>query len=104
MNKPKTIAILACICLALSPLAASAYVGPGAGLSLLGALWALIVAVGAAVIFLFAWPIRRMRRRKREAMELEEQERKQRHGQPAADAGEPASTLHPQDTREPRTP
>jgi cell division protein FtsN len=104
MNKHKTIAILACICLALSPLAASAYVGPGAGLSLLGALWALIVAVAAAVIFLFAWPIRRMRRRKREAMEREEQEQKQRNGQPAADPGEPASTIQPQDTREPRTP
>jgi len=99
-----TIATLACICLALTPLAASAYVGPGAGLSLLGALWALIVAVAAAVIFLFAWPIRRMRRRRREAMELEEQERKRRNRQAATDAGEPPSVIHRQDTREPRTP
>lgn len=49
------------------PALAAAYVGPGAGLSLLGALWALIVAVVVAVIFLLAWPIRRMRRRKRDA-------------------------------------
>jgi Flp pilus assembly protein TadB len=104
MIKHKTIAILACFCLSLAPLAASAYVGPGAGLSLLGALWALIVAVAAAVIFLFAWPIRRMRRRKREAKEFEEQERKRRAGQPATDAGELPSAMHPQDTREPRTP
>lgn len=103
MNKHHT-PILACFCLTLAPLAASAYVGPGAGLSLLGALWALIVAVAAAVIFLFAWPIRRMRRRKREAMELEEQERKRRSGQPASDTGEPSSAIHPQETREPRTP
>jgi hypothetical protein len=47
-----------------------AYVGPGAGLSLLGALWALILAVATAIIFVFAWPIRRMLRRKREAEEL----------------------------------
>jgi uncharacterized membrane protein YccC len=104
MNKHDTIAILVCFCLGLAPLSASAYVGPGAGLSLLGALWALLVAVAAAVIFLFAWPIRRMRRRKREAMELEEQERKRRNGQPATDAGEPRSAIHRQETREPRTP
>lgn len=59
----------------LAPLAAHAYVGPGAGLSLLGALWALLVAVGAAIVFIVAWPLRRMRRRKREAMQQSEQER-----------------------------
>jgi membrane protein implicated in regulation of membrane protease activity len=103
MNKPKTIAILACVCLALAPLAASAYVGPGAGLSLLGALWALIVAIAAAVVFLFAWPIRRMRRRKRDAKELEEQELKRRNVPPATEAGDP-SAMHPQEAHEPRTP
>jgi uncharacterized protein HemX len=51
----------------LVPGAAFAYVGPGAGLSLLGALWALLVAIGAAIVFVIAWPIRKMRRRKREA-------------------------------------
>lgn len=45
---------------------ALAYVGPGAGLSLLGAFWALLLAVGAALVFLVAWPLRRMRRRRRE--------------------------------------
>lgn len=104
MNGPRTIAVLAFLCLTVAPLAANAYVGPGAGLSLLGALWALVVAVAAAVIFLFAWPIRRMRRRKREAMELEEEDRRRRSGKPAREAGDPASTLQRQDTREPRTP
>lgn len=51
---------------------ADAYIGPGAGLSLLGALWALIVAVGAALAFLVLWPFRQaMKRRaarKRSAM------------------------------------
>jgi lipopolysaccharide export LptBFGC system permease protein LptF len=46
------------------PAFAQAYVGPGAGLSLLAALWGLVVAIGVAVIFFIMWPIRRMRRRK----------------------------------------
>jgi type VI protein secretion system component VasK len=37
---------------------AEAYIGPGAGLSLVGALWALIVAVASAVAFIVLWPIR----------------------------------------------
>lgn len=103
MNRLKTLATISCFCLTLAPLAASAYVGPGAGLSLLGALWALLVAVAAAIVFLFVWPIRRMRRRKREAMKLEEEERKQRSGLSQADAVERASAVPPEDSREPRS-
>jgi membrane protein implicated in regulation of membrane protease activity len=44
---------------------AQAYVGPGAGLSLLGALWALLVAILAAVGFIFAWPIRKWLRKRK---------------------------------------
>jgi len=52
--------------LALSlPLAAQAYVGPGAGLSLLGALWALLIVLGTALLFIVAWPLRKMLRRRR---------------------------------------
>lgn len=43
--------------------AAHAYVGPGAGLSLLGALWGLVLAVGAALGFVVFWPIRQWRKR-----------------------------------------
>lgn len=39
---------------------AFAYIGPGAGLSMLGAFWGLVVAVLAALSFLLLWPIRRM--------------------------------------------
>lgn len=44
---------------------AMAYVGPGAGLSVVSALIGVLLAVGAAVVFIVGWPIRRaMRRRK----------------------------------------
>lgn len=49
----------------LLPTVAFAYVGPGAGLSLLGALWALLAAVFMAVSLVVAWPLRRMLRRRR---------------------------------------
>lgn len=50
---------------------AMAYIGPGAGLSLLGALWGLVAAVGAALLFVLLWPLRRMLRRRREAKKAE---------------------------------
>jgi cytosine/uracil/thiamine/allantoin permease len=46
-------------------LPAAAYVGPGAGLSLLGAFWGLLLAVGAALGFVILWPLRRLFRRRR---------------------------------------
>jgi uncharacterized iron-regulated membrane protein len=46
-------------------LPAAAYIGPGAGLSLLGAFWGLLVAVAAALGFVILWPIRRLFRRGR---------------------------------------
>ena len=50
---------------------AMAYIGPGAGLSLLGALWGLLAAIGAALLFVISWPIRRMIRRNRQTQTAE---------------------------------
>jgi hypothetical protein len=42
---------------------AAAYVGPGAGISLLGALWGLIIGVVMAVGVILFWPIRMLIRK-----------------------------------------
>ena len=65
----RLIAFLSAAAVLAVPATALAYVGPGAGLSLLGALWALLAAVATAFLFIFAWPLRKMLRRRRAARE-----------------------------------
>ena len=60
------LALAAGIAVAGLPHAAAAYVGPGAGLTMLGALWAVIAAVLFALAGLVIWPIRAMRRRRKQ--------------------------------------
>jgi membrane protein implicated in regulation of membrane protease activity len=73
-----------------SPIPAFAYVGPGAGLSLIGAFWALILAIFTAVFFLLAWPVRRLLRNARARGDRSERSRATRpdigpdDGSPAA--------------------
>ncbi len=51
----------------LTPSSAMAYVGPGVGISVLSALWAVILAVFFMLGGLIAWPIRALMRRRRSA-------------------------------------
>jgi membrane protein implicated in regulation of membrane protease activity len=61
--------LLTCLAVIIAALGAAApamaYVGPGAGLSLVGAFWGLLVAIFAALAFIVAWPVRRLLRRGR---------------------------------------
>ena len=44
---------------------ACAYIGPGAGLSVLGSLWAVLVGIVVALFALLSWPLRVLWRRLR---------------------------------------
>lgn len=50
---------------------ALAYIGPGSGISLLGGLWGILVAIVLAIGAILIWPIRyvfrRLRRKRRDA-------------------------------------
>jgi hypothetical protein len=46
---------------------AAAYIGPGAGITMLGALWGVIVAVALALGAVLFWPIRILLRKRRKA-------------------------------------
>ena len=46
---------------------ALAYIGPGAGITMLGALWGVIVAVVLALGAVLFWPIRALLRRRKPA-------------------------------------
>ena len=59
---------------------AMAYVGPGAGLSLIGAFWALILAIFTALFFILAWPVRRLLRQRARSHRAERQDAKRADG------------------------
>ena len=56
---------LASLCLAAAATPAFAYIGPGAGITMLGALWGVVVAVALALGAVLFWPIRALLRRRR---------------------------------------
>jgi Na+-driven multidrug efflux pump len=67
---PKSLFIITLMVLVIGTVnPAAAYVGPGAGLSLLGALWGLLLSLGAALLFVILWPLRRIRKRARQKQE-----------------------------------
>jgi len=59
----RTVLILSA--LSLYPASASAYVGPGAGLSAIGSLLAVIAAIFAAILGFLWYPLKRILRKRR---------------------------------------
>ena len=60
--------LLASLALASAAAPAQAYLGPGAGITMLGALWGVVVALALALGAVLFWPVRALlRRRKRPA-------------------------------------
>jgi hypothetical protein len=62
----------ACLFLLLlfASVSAEAYIGPGAGLSVLGSLWAVLVGVVLALFAILSWPLRLIWRRLRNKQRL----------------------------------
>jgi hypothetical protein len=56
---------LAALSLVLWAEPAAAYIGPGAGITMLGALWGVIVAIALALGAVLFWPIRILLRKRR---------------------------------------
>jgi hypothetical protein len=50
---------------------ALAYIGPGAGITMLGALWGVVLAVAAAVVAVVWYPLRRMLARRHRPATIE---------------------------------
>jgi hypothetical protein len=63
VSKFSRLALTATLIFTLTPGLALAYVGPGAGISMLGALWGLIAGVVMALGVILFWPIRMMIRK-----------------------------------------
>ena len=58
--------VLLVVALTVAP-AALAYIGPGAGISLLGSIFSIVGAIFLAVFAVLLWPIRKMFKRRKKA-------------------------------------
>lgn len=50
---------------------ALAYIGPGAGITMLSALWGVVVAIALALAAVLFWPIRALVRRRKKPVEAQ---------------------------------
>ncbi|SMH53353.1 hypothetical protein [Maritimibacter sp. HL-12] len=57
------------------PQAAQAYIGPGAGLTALGTVLALVLALGLAIIGFVWYPLKRLRRNRNDRSDAEKTDR-----------------------------
>jgi hypothetical protein len=55
-----------------TPLTAHAYVGPGVGITMIGALWGLIATIGFAIVGILLWPLRSLIRKIRFKVKLKQ--------------------------------
>ena len=53
--------------LLLSSSAALAYIGPGAGISVLGSVLGILATIGLAMVAIIMWPIRKMMKKRKAA-------------------------------------
>jgi Na+/proline symporter len=65
MRRSVTPLIIAASLGALCSAPALAYIGPGAGITMLGALWGVVIAIALAIGAVLLWPIRILFRRRR---------------------------------------
>ncbi|MDJ0652677.1 MAG: hypothetical protein QNJ40_00875 [Xanthomonadales bacterium] len=64
------LAVLLCLATVAAP--AAAYIGPGAGISVIGSLLGLLATIVVAIGAILFWPVRRMlKRRKQRAAQAE---------------------------------
>ena len=64
-NPSKPLAVTAALIAVLLAKPALAYIGPGAGITMLSALWGVVVAIALALAAVLFWPIRALLRRRR---------------------------------------
>jgi hypothetical protein len=62
-------AFLAWLCFWSVP--AQAYIGPGVGLSMIGALWAVVATIVLAIVGILLWPVRAMIKRRKSSAKPE---------------------------------
>lgn len=79
MSMPAFLSALVGFTLALTAAPAFAYIGPGAGITMLGALWGVVVAVVLALGAVLFWPIRALLRRRKTAGEAAAGDTNARH-------------------------
>lgn len=81
MNYNKWVVSISCLMAVFSAVPVYAYVGPGAGVSLIGSLVGLVIAVFVALGAVLAWPIRRYLKKRKESSLGESQEESPKESQ-----------------------
>ena len=84
MHVRHLVRFILCCTISLAAGSAFAYVGPGAGISMLGSLWGLLVAIIFVVVGLLIFPIKvlrnRLRAKKQAAAEMQAADTQQADG------------------------